>query len=33
MKNTIDNFEVLWNTKHKHDIKVKFIIPISRDKK
>lgn len=33
MKNITDNFEVLWNTKHKDDIKIKFIVPIKRDKR
>lgn len=33
MKTITDNFEVLWNTKHKDDIKIKFIVPIKRDKR
>lgn len=32
MKTITDNFEVLWNT-HSNDIKMKFTVPVERDKR
>lgn len=33
MKNLKETFEVVWNTKHKDDIKLVFKIPLGRRKR
>ena len=30
MENIIEKFEVVWNTKHKDDIKVVFKVPVDK---
>ena len=33
MENLKEKFEVVWNTQHKDEIKIKFIVPIGKQKR